>query len=100
MSNDVAYMKPSCFCSISVIFGRGYGLLLKTLFNSLRSANNQSDPFGLEIVNCGHAHSELFVFLKTPYLHCLAIPFFLESREMDKIWHGMAFDWGLSIPLE
>ena len=82
-SSDDAYMKPSCLCNTSVVFGRGYGILLTT-------ANDLSDPSGLEMVNIGHAHSELFVFLSTPYLHkLLSLPLVSSLENVDVIRLGM-----------
>jgi hypothetical protein len=60
-------MKPSSFCNMSEILGNGYGFLLITLLTSLRSAKDRREPSGFEIVNIGHAHSELLIFLSTPY---------------------------------
>ena len=52
---------------MSDIFGYGYDFLFMTLFISLKSAKDLKEPSGLAMVNMGHAHSELLIFLNTPY---------------------------------
>ena len=54
---------------MSVILGSGKGFLFITLFTSLRSTKDLSEPSGLDIVNIGQAHSEWLIFLNTPYSH-------------------------------
>jgi hypothetical protein len=62
-------MKPSRYCNMPEILGNGYGFLLITFFTSLRSAKDRKDLSGFEIVNKGHTHLELLIFLSTPYEH-------------------------------
>src|SRR5688572_27624571 len=70
-SSDVANMNPSSFSSISWILGIENGCLFILLFSSLKSVRDLEDPSGLLIVNMGHAHSDLFIFLKIPSSHNL-----------------------------
>jgi hypothetical protein len=76
-----------------VIFESGKGFLWITLFTSLRSASDQKEPSGFDIVNIGHAHSEWLIFLNTPYSHnCLFHPLVasLESVGLGMALHDMA----------
>ena len=71
-SRDVVYIKPSSFSSISCILEIGKGCHFTCEFNILKSARDLKDPSGLFIVNMGHAHLDLFIFLKIPRSHNLA----------------------------
>ena len=71
-SRDVANIEPSSFSSISCILGNGKGCCFIYEFSSLQSARDLKDPSGLFIANMGHAHLDLFIFLKIPSSHNLA----------------------------
>ena len=97
-SKDVAYMKPSSFCSMSDVLGNWYGFLFTTLFTSLKSAKDLKEPSGFAMVNMEHSHSELLIFLNTPYEHNLLISslsFSLVNMAWGKAWHDMALDLDL-----
>jgi hypothetical protein len=51
---------------LSLVLERVFSVSIIFLFRSLKSANDLNNLSGLDIVNIGHAHSDLFPLCKTP----------------------------------
>jgi hypothetical protein len=51
---------------LSLVLERVFFLSFILLLSSLKSANDHNDLSGLDIVNIGHAHSDLFTFHRNP----------------------------------